>query len=150
MNNFYSKFFSIVFRLIVGVIFIYASMDKIQNPDSFAISVENYQILSPFWSHYSALILPWLELYCGLFLLLGLFVRTSALMLAGMTFSFILALIYALYMNLDIDCGCFDVSGSSQKVNLMKILEDVVLLLMAAYIIKFPYEMFSIKNKGKG
>jgi len=142
-----SKIASVTFRLLVGVIFIYAAVGKIQNPADFALAIENYRILPTSLSHYAALLLPWLEIYCGIFLILGFWVRSSALIISVMTAVFILALIYALILGLDINCGCFDSSGLAQKVNIIKIIEDFVLLFMGLYIVKSPYEEFSITNK---
>jgi len=35
----------ILFRLLAGGVFVYASVDKILHPDQFAIAVNNYQLL---------------------------------------------------------------------------------------------------------
>ncbi len=147
MNSLNNKIASVAFRLVLGIVFIYASIGKIQNPADFAMAIENYRILPPSLSHYAALLLPWLELYCGIFLILGFFVRSSAYILSAMIVVFIAALIYALILGLDINCGCFDNAGLAQKVNLFKIFEDIILLVMGVYIIKFPYEQFAITNK---
>ncbi len=147
MNSVNSKIASVAFRLFVGIVFIYAAVGKIQNPADFALAIENYRILPPSLSHYAALLLPWMEIYCGIFLILGFWVRSSALILSAMTIIFILALIYALVLGLDINCGCFDNSGLAQKVNIIKIIEDFILLFMGLYVVKFPYEEFSITNK---
>ncbi len=147
MSSLNSKIASVALRFIVGVIFIYAAIGKIQNPGDFAAAIENYRILPPSLSHYAALLLPWIEIYCGLFLVLGFFVRSSAVTLSFLTAIFIMAISYALIMGIDINCGCFDNSALAQKVGFTKIIEDIILLLMGLYIVKYPYESFSITNK---
>ena len=63
----------LVARLIVGAVFIYVSIDKILHPAAFATAVYNYQILPGFLLNPTAIVLPWLELILGLFLVIGLF-----------------------------------------------------------------------------
>ena len=60
-------------RLILGAVFIYASLDKIAHPAAFAKDVYNYQILPDALISLTAIGLPWLELIIGAFLLIGLF-----------------------------------------------------------------------------
>ena len=84
MNPNYKATISIIFRLIIGSVFIYAAIDKILDPYTFAADIRNYQILPDMFSNMLALILPWIELYCGLFLILGFYIRTSALLIAAM------------------------------------------------------------------
>jgi uncharacterized membrane protein YphA (DoxX/SURF4 family) len=139
MGKFDNKIVSALFRIVLGLVFIYAAVGKIAEPETFAQAIENYQLIGADFSHYVALVLPWLEMYSGIFLMVGFKVRSNAVIVSGMTFVFIIALIYALYMNLDIDCGCFDRSGLSQKVTWLKIIEDLVLLSMGLYVIEFPH-----------
>ena len=70
----------LIARLILGVIFIYASIDKILHPAAFAKAVYNYQILPGALINLTSLILPWLELVLGLFLMIGLFREGSVCM----------------------------------------------------------------------
>jgi hypothetical protein len=51
--------------------------------------------------------LPWLELVCGLALILRFFYRGGLFILTALTFIFIAASIIAKVRGLDITCGCF-------------------------------------------
>lgn len=62
------SFISLCARLILGAIFVYASIDKILHPDAFAKAVYNYQILPHAFINPTAMVLPWLELILGIFL----------------------------------------------------------------------------------
>ena len=58
----------IVSRLILGGIFIYAAMDKIAHPDQFAEIVYNYKLLPGALVNLMAIVLPWVEILAGVFL----------------------------------------------------------------------------------
>ena len=64
-----------VVRLVVGVVFIYASYYKIVEPASFARSIWYYHMVPGSLINLMALFLPWLELVCGLCLILGVWYR---------------------------------------------------------------------------
>jgi len=119
--------FSLVCRLAVAGVFIYASLDKIAHPDAFAGLVYNYRLLPLALLHPFALVLPWLELVAGIALLLGIFRRGAAVLCLVMTVMFIAAITVALSRGLDISCGCFHTDGGS-NVGLSLLLRDVLLL----------------------
>lgn len=66
---------SIFARLILGGVFVFASFDKILHPASFAEAVYRYQILPDGLINLTAIVLPWLELIVGGFLILGFWIR---------------------------------------------------------------------------
>lgn len=100
-----------ILRLIVGGVFVYASLDKIQNPQAFAQAISNYRILPYNLLHPIALFLPWLEMICGGALIIGFRQRAAAWLLALMTLIFIFGITSALSRGLDISCGCFHTEG---------------------------------------
>ena len=64
MSN-YKIILSISFRLILGTVFIWASLDKIIDPEKFARNISNYHIVPYGLENTIAIILPWLELLIG-------------------------------------------------------------------------------------
>ena len=134
MNPNYKATISIIFRLIIGSVFIYAAIDKILDPYTFAADIRNYQILPDMFSNMLALILPWIELYCGLFLILGFYIRTSALLIAAMLVVFIFAISLAMIRGLNIDCGCYHSMGGSTKIGFKKLVEDFIYFILAGYL----------------
>jgi uncharacterized membrane protein YphA (DoxX/SURF4 family) len=121
----------LIARLAVGFVFVYASYDKILEPEEFANSIKNYDmlpysVLAPF-----AIVLPWVEFWTGLFLILGFRTRASALIMSGMLGMFIIALGQAVARGLDIECGCFSSEGGS-KAGLERIFEDIGLLILVS------------------
>ena len=70
----------IVSRLILGAVFIYASIDKIQNPADFAKAIANYHVVPFGLENTMALVLPWLELFAGVFIIVGFMVDGATIL----------------------------------------------------------------------
>jgi len=96
-----------IVALIIGGIFIYAGVIKAMDPVAFANDIDNYKILPWPLVVRLAFYLPWLELLCGLALILRFFYRGGLFILTGLTFVFIAASVVAKVRGLDITCGCF-------------------------------------------
>jgi uncharacterized membrane protein YphA (DoxX/SURF4 family) len=126
---------SSVARLIVGGVYIYASVDKIIHPDAFAKIVNNYHILPGVLVNIFALILPWLELVCGIALIAGTRVLGASAILAGLTLVFIVAVGINVARGVNIDCGCFSTSSQSRKLGLTLLVQDAGLFLLALHIL---------------
>lgn len=115
--------------LVVGGVFLYASLDKIAHPGSFAKAVHNYRLLPLALLHPLAVLLPWVEAVVGVAIILGIARRGAALLALLMTVMFIVAVSAALARNLDISCGCFHTDGGS-SVGLDLLIRDIGLLLL--------------------
>lgn len=142
------KYLTLAARLLIGALFIYASAHKILNPAEFAVSVRNYMIIPPAWSNLVALTLPWVEIAVGLFLVLGIQTKPSALLTTGMLGVFLAAIIYAYSIGLDIDCGCFgSASSSAGKIGIYHLLRDGALFLVSLFILladRGEFNLFSL------
>jgi len=123
-------------RVVLGCIFIVASLDKIIHPELFARTVYNYQLLPEVAVNVVALWIPWLELVAGACLLLGLWVRGSVLLLAGLLVVFLGALGFNLARGLDVACGCFS-TRSKDSVTALTLVRDSLFLLVALYLFWF-------------
>lgn len=129
--------FALSARLILGAVFVYASIDKIFHPEAFAGAVYNYQILPDFLINLTAIILPWLELILGLLLIVGLLREGSVLIVTGLLVVFLGAMIFNLARGLDIHCGCFSTSmdGRTKAPMAWYVFRDGVFLLPAFYLL---------------
>ena len=136
-----SEYLSLFCRLVIGLIFIYSGLTKVLFPGEFAFAIQNYQILPDSLTNLAALLTPWLEIYCGLFLIAGIYQRASAILISGMLFVFIIALFSAMIRGLDINCGCF---GRETQIDWRRIVEDIVLLLLSAYLVFQPSRRFTL------
>jgi uncharacterized membrane protein YphA (DoxX/SURF4 family) len=130
-----SEYLALVLRLVIGILFIYSAMPKIPYPAEFAKNVEAYQIV-PFWAiNIFAVFLPWLELTCGMFLVVGLATRACAFVLAIMLGSFALALLINVLRGSPITCGCFETTG--EQIGWFNVFRDVALMLLTLQIAFF-------------
>ena len=128
-------------RLVLGFVFIYASIDKIISPEGFAQAIYNYRMLPETTINLMAIVMPWLELICGVLIIVGLLLRGSAAIIGLMLLIFIVALSSALLRGLDISCGCFSVSdGHGVAVDLL--VRDIFLLVAAAIVLVFGKSAF--------
>jgi uncharacterized membrane protein YphA (DoxX/SURF4 family) len=122
-------------QLGLGVMFIYASVDKIGHPDRFADIVHEYDLLPLFLVNAFALAMPAVEIVTGAALLLGCWRRAAGLLAAALCFAFLVAIAQARIRGLDIECGCFDVSGmSATKATWDLFLRDIGLLFASALV----------------
>jgi len=116
--------------------FIYASVDKILHPASFTEAVYNYKILPDALINLTAIILPWLELLQGIFLILGIRLPGAALLCNLLLVTFFVALVFNLARGLDIHCGCFTTSQEA-TLNLcmcLYMIRDGIFLLLGFYL----------------
>ncbi len=125
----------------LGLVFVLAAVSKIADPPEFAKAIWLYH-LAPAWSiHPAALVLPWLELACGLALCLGVWTRAAAGWISLLLLAFTLALSINLARRNPVDCGCFGnatvARTEEERLVDMKwaILRDLGMLLLAAQIL---------------
>jgi putative oxidoreductase len=88
--------------------------------------------------------MPWLELICGVLIIVGLLLRGSAVIIGLMLLIFIVALSSALVRGLDISCGCFSVSDE-HGVAVDLLVRDIFLLVAAAIVFVFGKSAFSLR-----
>lgn len=128
-----NRFVGFVLRCLVGAVFVFAGALKIFDPAGFAMDIANYRLMPHELINLVAIILPWLELVTGLMLVMGFWVRANALIIAGLTIVFLIAISQALVRGLDVTCGCFGTVAASE-VGVKNLLIDLALLLMAAWL----------------
>lgn len=97
--------------ILVGAIFIYAGAVKVWDPLAFANDIAHYRILSWPLGIRLAFYLPWLEILCGLALILGRLRTGAVAILLALTGVFIVASIAARLRGIDLNCGCFGSAG---------------------------------------
>jgi len=133
------EYVALVVRLYLGGVFVTACWHKIIDPATFALDVATYQFL-PLWAlHPFALLLPWVELFAGIMLMVGWRVRAAALVIAVMMLSFLVALAWALHLGLDMACGCFasQAAETEDPISWWTVVRDLGWLALALYVVVF-------------
>jgi uncharacterized membrane protein YphA (DoxX/SURF4 family) len=129
-------------RLALAGIFLFAAYAKLKpqvampwSPASvktslsmFAMQVDSYQLLSPSLVSLVAHLLPPFELFLGLWLLSGIWLRFSSLITTLLLGGFFSVMVRSYRMGLEINCGCF---GPGERLGPMTLLRDGSLLALA-------------------
>jgi uncharacterized membrane protein YphA (DoxX/SURF4 family) len=133
VNN---DYFALLLRVVVGTVFVFASVEKIADPAAFAVSVSHYKLIGAPLTLIVATVLPWIELLAGLGLLFGILYRANAFLCSSMMLLFTVLVVIALLRGLDISCGCFTQDPAAARMGWGKALENTVLLLcsLLAYL----------------
>lgn len=129
---------SFVWRIvdvIIGAIFIYAGAIKVLDPVQFANDIDNYKILPWTIAVGLAFYLPWLEIFCGLALILRRLYLGGLSILTVLVALFLIATIAAKVRGLDITCGCF--GHASQNWNFPAHLAVDLAILGALLVLSF-------------
>ena len=128
-------------RIYLAIVFILSGLDKINDLNTFAQSIENYRILPIGIVNIIAIVIPWIELIAGVLLLLGFYIKENSTIILSLLVLFTLSVISAILRNLDIDCGCQG-TYEGQKVGILKIIENGALIIVAILSIKNPKQVF--------
>jgi len=135
MKSFLSnEYVVLALRLVLGLTFLFASIDKIADPSAFSGAISNYKLISGPFALAVATVLPWAELLCALSVLSGLYFRGGALLLCFMLSLFTLAVLSGLIRGLDISCGCFTLDPDVHIIGWQKVLENVGLILVSVML----------------
>lgn len=128
MNKEKVKLYAIaILRIYLALIFILSGLDKINNLDIFAESILNYKILPIYMVNIFAVIIPWIEVISGAFLLLGIFIKENSIIIFSLLLIFTTAVIIALLKGLNIECGCMG-TADGQRIGLIKVAENLFYL----------------------
>jgi uncharacterized membrane protein YphA (DoxX/SURF4 family) len=137
----YRRALLLALSLLVGGVFLYASVDKIAHPTEFGRIVYHYRLLGPsrfvgpLPANVLTVMLPWVEAVTGLCLVTGFWRREAALLAAALLLVFVVAVGLALAQGIDIEnCGCFTVTGAGRAAGARLIASDLLLLAAAAYV----------------
>jgi uncharacterized membrane protein YphA (DoxX/SURF4 family) len=128
-------------RLLVGGVFVVAGLLKLPDPAAAVRAVRAYRLLPEGLVAPVAFGQPVVEIAIGLALVLGIFVRTAAIVSAVLLVVFIVGVGSAWARGLQIDCGCFGNGGqvaAGRTTYPWEIARDVGLLIVALALARWP------------
>lgn len=128
-------------RWALGALFIYMGLSKALDPAGFLKLVREYDLVThPLLLNVIAACLPWVEVFCGLLLVLGVAVRGTALLLIAMLLPFTALVLHRAlgiaeaqqiaFCAVRFDCGC----GAGVIFICHKLVENSLLTLSCAWL----------------
>ncbi len=125
-------------RWFLGITFIYASIHKIIDPAEFAKIIYGYGLFPHFAINMIAIILPFVELVTGLFLLFGIYPKAAATIIGVLLVTFILAVTINLLRGYEFDCGCFSFNkNDTLSGRYFLLVRDIIFLMICLYLLRF-------------
>ncbi|HSW44497.1 MAG TPA: DoxX family protein [Phycisphaerae bacterium] len=145
----------LIARIALGALFIYMGIEKALNPVDFLRMVREYHMVPehpPILLNLIAGVLPWLEVFCGLLLIVGMALRGTGLLLLAMLVGFTAAVALRaidIHQSQDIafcmikfDCGC----GAGEEWICEKIPKNLGLCLLTLLVILSRSRRFCVRG----
>jgi len=123
----------LVLRVALGLVFAIAGGLKIGHFDVFASQIAGFEILPQAAIAPLALLLPFVEVALGIYLILGLFTRAAGAFACVQLLIFSAAIASAVVRGISASCGCFGPSDQT-TTSWPEVARDLALALVAAYI----------------
>ncbi|MDZ7860534.1 MAG: MauE/DoxX family redox-associated membrane protein [Candidatus Krumholzibacteriota bacterium] len=151
------QYLVILARIILAAVFIYAAFGKINKPMLFSQQIKEYGIFDGSFLLYTvAVVLPWIELLCGISLITGIFIRGTSLVLTAINIMFLIFIIYRVlnvmssgdtaFFEVFFDCGC----GFKPTYAWKKILENTALVgLSLILLFSREYRFVSLRSRDR-
>lgn len=147
----------------LGIVFIVAAVPKIADPPGFLHEVSNYRLIPGVATNAVALVLPWVEIFAGIALVIGFARRSAAVLTLALLAGFVVGLSINLARNHPVDCGCFSTKETpktpEQRLADMKlaILRDVGFMILGFWsfradrsVVRSPESLVATKDEGLG
>jgi uncharacterized membrane protein YphA (DoxX/SURF4 family) len=141
---------ALICRIVLGGVFLVSGLAKISDQVRFLLTLRAFRFFPDPLVPFAAIVLPWLEFFLGLFVLAGLFLGTSALMIAALNLIFSAALLSVVVRGIEIDCGCFglvaDLLGLPDQADLKAVVRNVVFAAMGIYLFLAPSAAWTLED----
>ena len=137
-------------RLLLAGVWLWAGLAKIGDPAASVRAVRAYRLLPEWLAQGVGYGLPYFELTLAALLLVGLAVRVSAAVSAGLLAVFLAGIVSAAARGLQIECGCFggggDLTAGQSTAYTGEIVRDAALLLVALALARWPRSRYAVDN----
>jgi putative oxidoreductase len=132
-----NRYLVLVLRLILAAVFLLSSIGKLVDIERYSVdAVYNFGILPMVLARPFGLVMPFIELLCGLGLLFGVLTRLSALGSGLMSVAFFVAKAIVLSQGRSIECGCF--GAIVDTLASVTIFMDIPMLLLSLIVMLAP------------
>ena len=137
-------------RWFLGVTFISVSYHKIIEPAHFAKIIYGYYLFPDFSINLIAIVLPFLEFFTGLALILGIYPRSAILSILCMLSAFIIAISINLLRGMEFDCGCFSFGEAGYTYSAWQLLiRDIFYFVLGFHVLFFDqYRRLCLRQSG--
>jgi len=147
-------------RMQLGALFLLAAYNKLvpqgegptsSGPQGFLWTIKAFKFGLPDWMVLaSTFAMPWIELIAAVLLILGIWTRAAAAVIAALLAMFIVMLLSVIMRKLNVECGCFgDISPFCKgPVGWCHIYQDFVMLAVAVMIMLTPRHGFALSKTG--
>lgn len=106
-------------------------------PLAFAQVIHHYRLTPPDLINFFAVVFPWMELLAGLLLITGYRVKGSSLLISVLLVFFAIVLTITAIRGINVACGCFSTSTAVKSNLMLRIIEDIGMLLLGLHILLF-------------
>lgn len=135
MNKLYEiyshKYTALIGRLVIGSLFIMASLGKLSDPVSFAQTFINYNLLPQEFAPLAAVFLPWFEFIGGVMIIVGFRRRLMGFSFTLLLIVFTIGISINIARGADMGCGCFDIFGTEENMTIFTVIRDIFFIALA-------------------
>jgi uncharacterized membrane protein YphA (DoxX/SURF4 family)/rhodanese-related sulfurtransferase len=128
------KYTVIILRLLLGLLFIISGMFKFIDLGTFYDTINMFNIVSAKIAYFIAIFVPSIEFVCGIFIILGVFIQFSFIILSFFMAVFIYSISINLFKGRLFSCNCFGPFMLSDTITWYSVLFDAVLLMLLIFI----------------
>ncbi len=146
-NIFSNEKLLLALRIIMGGIFILASVDKIMNPSMFSMILREYKLIPGIFIPLVAVTLPWVEFFTGIFMIANIFAQSCALIMIGLNIGYIIGIVLNLIWGLVHECGCFTIFGLNEPIGGFSIARDAVFILLFLPLLIYGTNEIKLKKQ---
>jgi len=127
----------------LGAVFSFSAWTKIMAPQALADAIVGFEIIPESIALKMAIMLIWLELICGTFMLFGLWARATVIVITGMLTLFQVGLISVVVRGIEVNCGCFG-QFSEMQVGWDTIIRNFVQLVFCVLLLYYGSWKYSL------
>jgi uncharacterized membrane protein YphA (DoxX/SURF4 family) len=135
----------LLIRVGAAAVWLVAGAAKATNLTHFHAQVDQYRLLPHALEAPFAYALPFVELFVGAYLLVGLLTRVAAIAACVLIVLFVIAEAQAWARGLSLDCGCFG-ALTHERVGVWTIARDIGLGLPSLVMACYPARLLSVDS----